>query len=200
LANHRPTPFSATKAPQKPNRPAVEHEYDKVKAENDRVAREVTRYLDRLRGFCGVNPLKDYALTEIARRAQMPSMRHGLKLHFGNSDVMFDDPEHVAKLREVFRAANGAGPGDRRAHAVVGDAAACVRRGAGARLSERRAAVRHRTSPSRSRISPAARHVYIEVSGVAGLGRSRDRDPLGRGADPAGRARAHPLRIRWNRR
>jgi predicted TIM-barrel fold metal-dependent hydrolase len=34
-----------------PNRPPVEHEYDKVKAENDRVAAEVARYPDRLRGF-----------------------------------------------------------------------------------------------------------------------------------------------------
>jgi predicted TIM-barrel fold metal-dependent hydrolase len=91
-----------------PNRPAVEHEYDTVKAENDRVARDVARYPDRLRGFCGVNPLKDYALTEIARCARMPSMRYGLKLHFGNSDVMLDNQAHVAKLREVFRAANDA--------------------------------------------------------------------------------------------
>ena len=69
----------------------------------------MARYPDRLRGFCGVNPLKDYAVAEIKRCAQMPSMRYGLKLHFGNSDVILDNPEHVAKLREVFRTANAAG-------------------------------------------------------------------------------------------
>jgi hypothetical protein len=52
-----------------PNRPAVEDEYARVKAENDRVAREVAQYPDRLRGFCGLNPLKDYAVAEIARCA-----------------------------------------------------------------------------------------------------------------------------------
>lgn len=48
-------------------------------------------------------------LAEVARCAKMRSMRYGLKLHFGNSDVMLDDPAHVAKLREVFRTANAAG-------------------------------------------------------------------------------------------
>lgn len=91
-----------------PNRPAVADEYEQVKAENDRVSREVGRYSDRLRGFCGVNPLKDYALPEIARCAKDPSMRYGLKLHFGNSDVQLENPGHVTRLREVFRAANEA--------------------------------------------------------------------------------------------
>jgi uncharacterized protein len=91
-----------------PNRPAIENEYEKVQEENDRVSREVARYPQRLRGFCGVNPLKDYALAEIARCAKDPQMRFGLKLHFGNSDVQLDDPRHVARLREVFRAANDA--------------------------------------------------------------------------------------------
>src|SRR5215471_5865129 len=52
-----------------PNRPPVEDEYMKVKAENDWTSRQVARYPDRLRGLCGVNPLKDYALDEIARCA-----------------------------------------------------------------------------------------------------------------------------------
>ena len=92
-----------------PNRPAVDDEYAKVKAENDRVAREVARYPDRLRGFCGLNPLKDYAVAEIARCASIPDIRYGLKLHFGNSDVRLDDPAHIALLRAVFHAANAAG-------------------------------------------------------------------------------------------
>jgi predicted TIM-barrel fold metal-dependent hydrolase len=52
------------------------------------------------------NPLKDYALDELARCAKDPQLRFGLKLHFGNSDVDLDNPEHVARLRDVFHAAS----------------------------------------------------------------------------------------------
>ena len=69
-----------------PNRPAVPNEYEHVRAENDWTSREVARFPDRLRGFCSVNPLKDYALEEIARCAKDANLRLGLKLHFGNSD------------------------------------------------------------------------------------------------------------------
>jgi predicted TIM-barrel fold metal-dependent hydrolase len=91
-----------------PNRPVWPNEYAEVRGENDRVSREVALFPDRLRGFCGVNPLKDYALEEIARCAKLPQMRYGLKLHFGNSDVDLLNPAHLARLREVFRAANDA--------------------------------------------------------------------------------------------
>ena len=186
-----------------PNRPAAEHEYDHVKAENDRVAREVARYPDRLRGFCGVNPLKDYALAEIARCAQMPSMRFGLKLHFGNSDVMLDNPAHVARLREVFRAANGAGM------AIVVHMRSSVTRqrpygAAQARVflndvlpsaSDVAVQIAHLAGAGGyddptfdealgvfvdafARNDARLRRVYIEVSGIAGIGRSHDREPL----------------------
>jgi predicted TIM-barrel fold metal-dependent hydrolase len=89
-----------------PNRPPVEDEYAKVKAENDWTSRQVAQFPARLRGLCGVNPLKDYAVDEIARCAQDPGLRSGLKLHFGNSDVDLDNPDHVQKLTRVFRAAN----------------------------------------------------------------------------------------------
>jgi predicted TIM-barrel fold metal-dependent hydrolase len=87
----------------------VEDEYAKVKAENDYTSREVARFPDRLRGFCGVNPLKDYALEELARCAKDPQLHYGLKLHFGNSDVQVHEPKDVERLRRVFRAANGYG-------------------------------------------------------------------------------------------
>jgi uncharacterized protein len=92
-----------------PNRPPVEYEYAKVKAENDWTSAQVGRFPDRLRGFCGVNPLKDYALEEIARCAKDRWLHFGLKMHFGNSDVNLDDPQHVEKLRRVFRAVNDHG-------------------------------------------------------------------------------------------
>jgi len=89
-----------------PNRPAVQDEYAKVRAENDWTSEQVGQFPDRLVAFCGLNPLKDYALTELARCATDSHLYNGLKLHFGNSDVDLDNGEHVQKLRMVFRAAN----------------------------------------------------------------------------------------------
>jgi predicted TIM-barrel fold metal-dependent hydrolase len=89
-----------------PNRPAVEDEYAKVRAENDWTSQQVARFPDRLRGFCGLNPLKPYALEELTRCAKDPQLHFGLKLHFGNSDVDLDDPQQLARILDVFQAAN----------------------------------------------------------------------------------------------
>lgn len=89
-----------------PNKLPVENEYERVKAENDWTGEQVSKFPGTLIGFCSVNPLKDYALPEIARCAKDPHIRHGLKLHFGNSDVDLNGSEHVDKVRAVFRAAN----------------------------------------------------------------------------------------------
>jgi uncharacterized protein len=91
----------------KASRAPVENEYEQVKNENDWTARQVAQYPDRLRALCSFNPLKVYALAELARCSKDPRLRHGLKLHFGNSDVDFDDSEKVAQARKVFAAANG---------------------------------------------------------------------------------------------
>ena len=80
-------------------------EFAKVRAENDWTAAQVAQYPDRLVGFCGVNPLKDYAIDEITRCATMTNVS-GLKLHLGNSDVQLENPEHLEKVQGVFRAAN----------------------------------------------------------------------------------------------
>jgi predicted TIM-barrel fold metal-dependent hydrolase len=50
----------------------AEGEYQKVKAENDWTSRQVARYPERLVGFCSVNPLKPYAVEELARCARDP--------------------------------------------------------------------------------------------------------------------------------
>ena len=47
----------------------VEDEYAKVRAENDWTAAQAAQYPQRLLAFCGFNPLKDYALEELARCA-----------------------------------------------------------------------------------------------------------------------------------
>ena len=84
----------------------VDNEYERVKAENDWTSAQVAQYPDRLRAFCGVNPVKTYALEEVARCARDPGLRSGLKLHFGNSDVDVHDARQLAQLKRVFRAAN----------------------------------------------------------------------------------------------
>ena len=89
-----------------PNKAPVPDEYAHVMAENDWTGAQVSKYPHRLLGFCSVNPLRPYALEEIARCAKDPNLRTGLKLHFGNSDVNLDDPDDLARLQKVFRAAN----------------------------------------------------------------------------------------------
>jgi uncharacterized protein len=90
----------------KASRAPVADEYAQVKAENDWTAQQVAQYPERLRAFCSVNPLKPYALEELARCSKDPQLHHGLKLHFGNSDVDLDNPANVAQVRKVFAAAN----------------------------------------------------------------------------------------------
>jgi len=77
-----------------------------VKAENDWTAAQVALYPKRLLAFCGIDPLRDYALTEIDRCSRNPYLRTGLKLHFGNSDVDLDNSEHVERLPQIFRRAD----------------------------------------------------------------------------------------------
>lgn len=83
-------------------------EYANVRAENDWVAAEAARYPDRLIAFCGVSPLKDYAEREVRRCASELRMK-GLKLHFRSSRVNVLNPEHLDKVRRVFRTANELG-------------------------------------------------------------------------------------------
>ncbi|HJR08179.1 MAG TPA: amidohydrolase family protein [Pyrinomonadaceae bacterium] len=81
-------------------------EYTKVKAENDWNGAQAALFPKRLIAFCSFNPLKDYALDEIARCAKDANLRRGIKLHFGSSDVQMENPEHFEKLKKVFQAAN----------------------------------------------------------------------------------------------
>jgi Predicted metal-dependent hydrolase of the TIM-barrel fold len=56
---------------------SVPDEYAKVRAENDWNAAQAAEYPDRLRAFCSFNPLKEYALDEIARCARDPRLARG---------------------------------------------------------------------------------------------------------------------------
>lgn len=80
------------------------NEYDKVRRENNYIARQVAKYPDRLVGMFSVNPLSDYAIKEIERCAEKTHLT-GLKLQFGNSKVDLRDSTHVNRLGEIFAAA-----------------------------------------------------------------------------------------------
>jgi predicted TIM-barrel fold metal-dependent hydrolase len=88
-----------------PFHPNVENELAKVRAENDWNADQAARYPGRLIAFMSVNPLKDYALAELERCAKSGRFK-GVKLHFGNSKIDMKNPQHVATMKEFFRAAN----------------------------------------------------------------------------------------------
>ncbi len=139
-----------------PNQPPVANEYAHVKAENDWVSQQVALYPDRLRGFCGVDPLKDYALTEITRCAKDPNLHYGLKMHFGNSDVDLDNPAHVERLRRVFHAAS-------MHHMAV-------------TVHLHSSVTRHRPYGAKeaqiflSQVLPAAANAYVQIAHFAGSG------------------------------
>lgn len=83
-------------------------EYTNVRAENDWAAEQAARYPDRLIAFCSFSPLEDHALRELDRCARDLGVA-GLKMHFATSRVDVGDPEHVERLRRIFRAANERG-------------------------------------------------------------------------------------------
>jgi predicted TIM-barrel fold metal-dependent hydrolase len=88
-----------------PSRTWPGDEYENVRAENDWVAAQAARYPERLVAFCGVSPIKDYAEREVRRCATELRMK-GLKLHLRSSRVNVLNPEHLEKLRRIFRVAN----------------------------------------------------------------------------------------------
>lgn len=79
----------------------VENEADLVRAENDYVAAARKTAGKHTRFYCGVNPLRDYALEEVKRCSERLKA-DGIKLHFNASQVYLTVPEHVARVRPIF--------------------------------------------------------------------------------------------------
>lgn len=131
-------------------------EYARVRAENDWVGAQAALYPKRLIAFCGFNPLKDYALDEIARCAKDPRLSRGIKLHFGNSDVQLEDPNHLDKLKAVFRAANA----NRMAIVVHARASISLNRPYGA--DQARIFI--------ERLLPLAPNITVQIAHLAGSG------------------------------
>src|SRR5690349_9010848 len=70
-----------------PNKAPIADEYAQVRRESGWTPSQVAKLPDRLRAFCGVHPLRSYAVSELERCSKHRCLRRGLKLHFGNSDV-----------------------------------------------------------------------------------------------------------------
>jgi predicted TIM-barrel fold metal-dependent hydrolase len=143
---------------------SIPDEYARVRAENDWNAVQAAEYPDRLRAFCSFNPLKEYALDELARCARDPRLRHGIKLHFGNSDVRLEDPAHIAQLRRVFRAAN------EHKMAIVVHLRASISRNRPYGPVQSRAFL--------EQLLPAAPDVAVQVAHLAGSGPGYDDPPV----------------------
>lgn len=145
----------------KPGR-AVDNEYAKVRAENDWTMAQAAQFPDRLRAFCGIAPQKDYALEEIARCAGNKHVR-GIKLHLGNSDIQLENPQHAARLAQVFAAANQ----HKLAIAVHMRASISNQRPYGA--AQARAFI--------EKVLPAAPDVVVQVAHMGGTGPGYDDPP-----------------------
>lgn len=138
----------------------VDSDYEHVKADNDWTSQQVALYPDRLIGFCGLNPLRDYALAELARCARDAHLRRGLKIHIGNSGVDYLNAQHVERVRQVFRAANGYGM------AIVVHMRAS--------FTEKRSYGRAEAAVFLNDVGSAAPDVPIQIAHLAGAGSDDD--------------------------
>ncbi len=141
----------------------IDDEYSKVRAENDWTAAQAAEYPERLRAFCGFNPLEEYALGELERCAKDSRLKGGIKLHFGNSDVRLENPAHVEQLRRVFRAAN-----EHRMAIVVH-----LR----ANISKKRPYGAVQARAFLEQLLPAAPDIEVQVAHMAGTGPGYDDPP-----------------------
>lgn len=141
----------------------LDNEYAQARRENDWTAAQAAQFPQRLIAFCGIAPLKDYALDEIRRCAARPGLKHGIKLHLGNSDLRLDQPAHVKRLAEVFAAAN------REGMAIVVHMRANIRNKRPYGAAEAQAFL--------DKVLPAAPDVPVQVAHLAGTGPGFDDPP-----------------------
>jgi predicted TIM-barrel fold metal-dependent hydrolase len=144
---------------EQPSRKA-DHAAEKLRRDNEWTSRQVAAFPDRLIGFCGLNPLKDYALEELDRCAADPNLRRGLKLHFGNSVVDYHNPAHIEQVRRVFGAAN------RHRMAIVVHTRASV--------TQKLPYGRDEASIFLKKLLPAAPDVVVQVAHLASAGSAQD--------------------------
>lgn len=79
--------------------------FDAVQADNNRIAKAITKHPDTLAGFFSVNPLSDSVFVEMDRNAGK-NIFSGLKLQLANSGVNLRNQKHLRRLGKVFKKAN----------------------------------------------------------------------------------------------
>ncbi len=79
----------------------VQNERAKIEAEHDFLVSCVRQHPNRMVGMISINPLKSYALEELARVGRLPEIL-GVKLHLPACGLQLGNPEHLAALRRVF--------------------------------------------------------------------------------------------------
>ncbi|MFZ1701236.1 MAG: amidohydrolase family protein [Pyrinomonadaceae bacterium] len=77
------------------------NERELVEAENAYVAAARDKHPKKVRAFCSVEPLRDYALAEL-ERCRTRLKIDGIKLHHNASQVYLTEPDHVKKVKPVF--------------------------------------------------------------------------------------------------
>lgn len=78
-----------------------ENERELVEAENSYVAAARNKYPKKIRAYCSVDPLREYALEELERCRTRLKM-DGIKLHHNANQVYLTEPAHLAKVKKVF--------------------------------------------------------------------------------------------------
>jgi len=79
--------------------------HQKMIGENNYLLETAKKYPKRITPFFAVDPLKDYAIEELKRCSKIYP-QSGLKLHFNASQVYLTEPEHLLKIKKVFKAAS----------------------------------------------------------------------------------------------
>lgn len=74
---------------------------EKIKAENDFLAKAKSKYPNRIKAYYGVDPLYPAAIDEV-RRCHDELRLDGIKLHFNASQVYLTEPEHLDKVAQLF--------------------------------------------------------------------------------------------------
>ena len=77
------------------------NERELVERENSYVAAARDKNPDKVRAFCSVDPLRDYAINELERCRSQLKM-DGIKLHHNANQVYLTVPAHLAKVKAIF--------------------------------------------------------------------------------------------------
>lgn len=76
-----------------------------VRGENEWTAQQVARYTEKLIMACAVDPLKDYAISELEYCANKLNSK-AIKINLSGLGFSFNNAEQVNKLSKFFKAAN----------------------------------------------------------------------------------------------